>query len=851
MNDFKLQNLDIDLLANGKFLLPLNDLPAHLDLKTTVNQANIAEFTSYLPSSIPKDILRYLSGTLISGKIKNATLSINGDPTKIPFSKKYPGEFKFDAPIEQTAYRPTPISPKEINPWQGFDEVAGTVSMSGPVLSILLSKAKFKDVHITDSKAIGDFSQKNPSIEISNHIQGELDQLFDYISNSPVLTSHRDIIQKLKLTGNAQGNLKLNIPLNDKTPALFSIDLLTQNNQINYEKLKLGNINKGHLIINENGVELADLNGRLLDGPFTISHLQKPKNGLSFNGKVDFKKIAELILNKNDPTSLAIKQKLNGLLIYQGQVETPKIATNLTINADLDLKQVGIDLPAPINKESGLAMLGKASIFASKDSGKSDNIEWNIRLGEKLQSKGILVDDKSVRHGISLGNMNATIPTSGTAINFDIDTLDGDAWANLLTEEKPLATKMANFSNTEIPLTAISSISGKTKHLIIADRDIKDISISANHSNDLWEAKINSSFISGLMTWKAANLSLPSGELNAKFAKLNIPNEASKETITQSIKKSSRRIPKLDITADEFILGNRNFGALKIKATSESDSWKLDQLKIEQPNGILLATGYWKMPKSNELGQTDLKIDFNASNLGDFLKAMGYPKVVVDGTGELKGNVAWQGAPYSFNKETVSGDLNFSANKGKLLQVEPGGAKLLGLLSFQSLLKLATLNIEGGIGNAVSQGTYFDKISGTAKLTQGVGKTDDFEMTSSVADIKMSGQANLIKETQDLKITIYPKINVASTSLAAFYFINPIVGLSTLIGEYLITSSLNKALQADYRVQGSWQDPEVVPLDQKGQPIDPEILAKIKKRSLLKSPGNDQSKSSTDTPAVK
>ena len=70
-----------------------------------------------------------------------------------------------------------------------------------------------------------------------------------------------------------------------------------------------------------------------------------------------------------------------------------------------------------------------------------------------------------------------------------------------------------------------------------------------------------------------------------------------------------------------------------------------------------------------------------------------------------------------------------------------------------------------------------------------------------------------------------------------------------MIGQYLFSSGINKALQSDLLVQGSWQNPEVIPLDQSGQPIDPEVLQSIRRKALLDS--DDKKGSVNNAPAPK
>jgi len=46
-------------------------------------------------------------------------------------------------------------------------------------------------------------------------------------------------------------------------------------------------------------------------------------------------------------------------------------------------------------------------------------------------------------------------------------------------------------------------------------------------------------------------------------------------------------------------------------------------------------------------------------------------------------------------------------------------------------------------------------------------------------------------------------------------------------------------------VQGSWKNPEVIPLDQQGQPIDSKAMDKIRSKDLLKEQSKPASNSSS------
>ena len=203
--------------------------------------------------------------------------------------------------------------------------------------------------------------------------------------------------------------------------------------------------------------------------------------------------------------------------------------------------------------------------------------------------------------------------------------------------------------------------------------------------------------------------------------------------------------------------------------------------------------------------------------------------------------------PFSPDFQTLSGQLNLKLEKGRLLEVNSSAAQILNVLSLQSLFKFATLDLQGSVGNLVSKGTAFNTINTTFNIQNGIAKTDQFVMILDQARVAMNGQIDVPKQTQDLRVTIFPTIDATAGSLALFA-INPIVGLSALVGQYLVTNQINRSMQSDYLIQGSWVDPEVVPLNQQGQPLDKNTLDTIRKKGLLTEQSKPNSSGNT-TPA--
>jgi uncharacterized protein YhdP len=197
------------------------------------------------------------------------------------------------------------------------------------------------------------------------------------------------------------------------------------------------------------------------------------------------------------------------------------------------------------------------------------------------------------------------------------------------------------------------------------------------------------------------------------------------------------------------------------------------------------------------------------------------------------GQIHWANAPYSFDIKSLNAELSLDLIKGTILQVDPGVARLLGVLSFQGLSRIATLDIGGVLKPIISQGTPFDRITSTGSISNGIANIKDLSMRGPQGNIRLTGKADLVQENQDIRITVVPNFNAGSASLA-YTFINPIIGLSTMVGQYLIADEVSKLFQLDYLVQGTWANPQIIALDSKGKPLDEKQLKEIRDKSLLK-----------------
>ncbi|MGJ8621102.1 MAG: YhdP family phospholipid transporter, partial [Methylophilaceae bacterium] len=348
----------------------------------------------------------------------------------------------------------------------------------------------------------------------------------------------------------------------------------------------------------------------------------------------------------------------------------------------------------------------------------------------------------------------------------------------------------------------IDSANFSIRQMEIFNRTLNAISIKSIPHDNYLQLNVNSQEIAGDVEWYSANNNEETGKIIAKLNKLHIPasndSEAEKDD-EKDIKRLEKKYPALDVQAEDFKLGEKALGALELKAFEVNDDWVIEQLKISNPDNVLLAEGRWHNWTRNP--NTNLEFSLAANDIGKTLKRFGQPDTVKGGVALISGKLQWPGSPHQFKKDGLNGAFTLGASKGQIIKIQPGVGRLLGLLTLQSLPRRLTLDFR----DLFSEGFAFDVISATAKIENGIMHSDDFFMTGPAAETEIKGDINLNKETQNLKVKVVPHIS-DTLSLAALAG-GPIAGAAAFVAQKILKDPLNKIAQSEYVITGTWDKP--------------------------------------------
>jgi len=260
-------------------------------------------------------------------------------------------------------------------------------------------------------------------------------------------------------------------------------------------------------------------------------------------------------------------------------------------------------------------------------------------------------------------------------------------------------------------------------------------------------------------------------------------------------------MPVLDLTVDNFRMEGQELGRLEAIARGSPTGLVIESLQLSHADSLLKMNGVWRKYGK---GDTRANLQLDVFDAGRMLSRFGFRDTVRRGEATFKGDVTWEGSPADFSFRSLAGTIDFSAGDGQFLKVEPGGAKLLGVLSLQSLPRRLSFDFR----DIFSDGFAFDEISATMRIAQGVVYSDNFQMRGPAAKVNMSGLANLDAESVQLRVKVFPKLS-EGVAVAGALLAGPLAGVGAFAAQKILRDPIEEASSREYMVIGPWREPDV------------------------------------------
>lgn len=819
-------NADAELSLQGEYRETAESLGS-INMAGQLTRADVSKVADYLPLVLGNKVREWVKLNLKGGSAKDGGFVLRGRLEDFPYAAPgVDGEFKVFAKVNDGVMTYG-------EDWPQIDGIQGDLLFQGTRMLIKADKAITSNVKLEKVKVeIANLDAWEPVLDIEGDGKGELQNMLDFVRVSPVSAILSKALDNAKSSGEADLKLKLNIPLSKPESTQVKGQLQLSNNRIRVvQGMPWVSAVQGQIEFSNQGVQLKGVRGLGLGAPVEVT------GGSLKNGNLD-------IRASGTATAAGISEYLNPLFRpylvgetpYTVQVltESNKDASKLEVRVKSKLEGLQLGLPKPFAKAKDEPL---DFDLIQQVGGFSD--VWKVRIGSEQSPLGTLravygskaqpdvLQSLNFAVGTELGN-----ETNGILGRMNLETLDVDAWkaaADDLMGRLPQGQRitsglMADLFNAEESDLARTRLDLKTKQLMVAKKTFSGVSLTARTIENRWQVDIKGQGMDGYFSW-VTDAQRPDGALLARFKTLIIPKSVGSE-IKEIVDEPVNSIPALDVRVDRFVLGENELGKLRVVAVNQTrderlqaklseqpNVWKLEELKVENPESVTVAKGTWQYGKGLKNQKTSIKLQQDVSDGGGLLSRFGMSGVFKGGNGSLVGDLTWNDAPTNLDYASLSGQLKLISKKGQFLKADPGVAKLLGVMSLQNLPRRLTLDFK----DVFSEGFAYDTLEADIALNKGVGNTPNFKMVSPSATVLMEGTMNLEKETQNLNVVVLPDLNPAGGSLIySVIAANPAVGIVSLIADFLLKDPLAKVFSIEYKVTGSWTNPEITRVSRQG-----------------------------------
>ena len=811
--------------------------PGLINLSARLDRAEARAVPKYLPLGIPEGTRDYLRTAIEGGRSSDVRFVVQGPLAAFPFNKPGSGVLSVKARVVDGVFNAAParilgkqeqVLPQSASAnatWPKFTHIAALLEFTGQSLQIRGGSAHVFGASLRNVQiSLPNFSK--PVLTARGQVQAQASDALRYLRESPLDAKLGHALTQSKASGPLQLNLSLVLPILDLKHSTVQGTLNLLGNQLDYlPNLPPFDGVRGTVAFTDTGFALHATAQNFLGGPLQLTGGQSAGKPLQFDASGTISARA-LKAAPRLASWRALFRHLQGSTPFTAHIGVTPTAEGAQPRVQLQSSLVGmaINLPPPLGKTAAATDTLRFDQSALAPTAGPAQSLWRIDLDGDLRAqfvRRITPQGTTLQSGgIALGvQAELPKPAEGIQANVQLPLLDLDAWNRALSASTGAQTATSGQAQpADLSEYLPQVLSLRVGSLTVSDRIFDNVVLGATRVGSLWQANLQSKEVAGYVAWQMGKGDAP-GSVTARLSHLSLPKSADSD-VERLLERQPRSMPALNVVADDVDLHGHHFSRLDVRATNREvdgvKEWRLNSFSLAAPEATVTGSGDWAatgLPSRGADAQGPgvaaprrMSIGFKLviHDAGGLLARLGKPGLLKRGSGSMQGTVSWVGSPLSIDYPTLSGQLSVDLGKGQFLKADPGIAKLLGVLSLQSLPRRLLFNFS----DLFESGFVFDKVGADVQLRNGVARTNNFKMSGVAATVFIDGSADLARETEDLYVVVVPEINAGSASLA-YALVNPAVGLGTFIAQLIARKPLMKAFTYGYHVTGTWAKPDV------------------------------------------
>ncbi|QWP74631.1 TIGR02099 family protein [Lysobacter sp. K5869] len=767
----------------------------------------------WIRSQMSQRLLNWLDTALVAGTLVDAHAVVSGDLDDWPFNHNN-GLFHAGGKLRGATVKFQPD-------WPAVEGLDADIAFVGDGFSVDGS-GKIAGVGVRKVQA-GIESYHDGVLYVKADTASEASQLLTLLRQSPLHKEHADTLDNLRASGPASVAFDMQLALREggRTTLNGGVELSEAKLADPRWKVAFEQV-RGHADFSRGGFRAEDLDVVHEGAPGKLSlrageEFVRDKSN-AFEAGLDAMSGADDLISRG-PDSLAwLKNYLDGRSLWTVGISIPRsapavagkpaVAAPTMLRLQSNLIGTALTLPPPLNKAAGAALATSVETPLPLGSG-----DVRVALGNTLALRARNTNNKTgVRVVLGANRVDDLPPANGLAVSGRTDTLEAIDW---------IALAHGDGSDDSLPLQRIDVTAQRLQLLGGVFPNTRLVVVPA--ARGATAVRAEGAALEGAVMIPANE----TGTIAGKFARVHWGSQdagnagasaaangnahaaaANAAPVAQAAAKPAdasmdpAKIPALNIDIAELRFGSAALGSASVRTRPTPAGMRIDQISTRGNKQSIDLSGDWTGRGAN--ARTHLSATVDSGDVGALMSGFGFGGQIGGGRGKARLDAGWPGTPAGIALGSLEGTLNLDMRDGRLIEIEPGAGRMLGLLSVAQLPRRLTLDFR----DLFAKGFAFDRVGGTVRFGNGSARSDDLSIDGPAASIAIRGAADLRAQSYDQTIEVRPKAANVLTAVGALAA-GPVGAAIGAAANAVLQKPLGSLTSRTYRVTGPWKEPKV------------------------------------------
>ena len=793
-------NLDLTLQAN-------NHTPWFLNTNVNFDLTHAQNLKHYLPAKIlATDVNQWVAGVFRSGSLNNGQFSYQGQLVPAPFkSKKATSSAHFRLNNTRIQFSPT-------EEWPQLSQFNADLNFKNGLATMNVDSGNSLGVNIKNGTiAIKDLA-KLDNVQISTQLETTLELAENYIRNSPLEQKIGDIIHYLHPSGASGYHLDFMVPLHSET------DQYWINGDVNFEdaKIQLTDIDldidqiNGLLQFTEETVTADNIEAIVDSHPIKIDINDKPQH----IGIESTMRLSDTFLQTRWPWL----SSLHGTTMAKVNVEVGKQSdsktTDVVVKLHSSLQGMRVDIPEPLYKPSDQ----QKDLAIKINLNSSNTVPIEVHYGKDTYADLRLVEKPGQHWELNAAHLligKGHLP-SNDSIKFSLNAYLAE-W-DLLHLEKIQAFKSSFHPDSPHINHKVSQNSDfrfdiKINKLYFDKTSLGSFELVLDKNRSQWHGDIAGSIAKGTIEYtpgtqtKSENLLASRGKLDVLLESFNLVNTPKLNTTKDQAQDhyakdfSPNILPSINIAVKQLVWGDFNMGEMSLETSATTNGLLIHSFSMDGSEHQLTAAGRWISNQSTT--ETALSGKLQSKNMAHFLHKFGIYEDIRKTAANINFDLNWQASPLKIDWKSLSGKMSLKLKHGRLLGIEPGIGRALGLFSLSAWERRLRLDFS----DVVDDGFAYDNVNADFAMFNGNAYSSNLKIDGVAARVNLAGRIGLVAKDINAAVTVIPRSSIALPLAGAAG--GPIGIGAGLVMQQVVGDEFETLSSSEYTITGQWTDPQV------------------------------------------